>query len=126
MNIFSKLFGKHPSESEILNVAMKLAKERGLQFRQPIQNRLFKKYPFLDKDQLDNYNVICKTVLNDGISFINNSVMEFRKQKRVVERDELENLFNDHMLKKYPWMDKANLSGVFNHVGYYGEPNQPG
>ena len=54
--------------SQVLNDGLRLAMEWGEYFLRPIQERLSKLYPELSKEQLDEYETICRAAMEYGIS----------------------------------------------------------
>jgi hypothetical protein len=106
MKFLSLLFGKQPTEAEILNTGLQLAMEFGENWLKPIQQRLFRRYNFLSKEELDKYNLICKTALDDGIRFIQNTLTNLDSRQQ-------------YMRKKYAWINNQGIERVFNQSCYY-------
>ncbi|HLP20910.1 MAG TPA: hypothetical protein VK174_11445 [Chitinophagales bacterium] len=119
IDFISKLFWKKPSEAEILNTGLVFAMEFGENWLKPIQQRLFKKYNYLTKEQLDNYNSICKAALNDGVRFMETTLEKISDQKQTIQEQELKDQLRVFMLAKYPWIDRNALAHLFNQGCYY-------
>lgn len=120
MDFISKLFGKKPTEAEVLNTGLVFAMEFGENWLKPIQQRLFKKYSYLTKEQLDSYNSICKTALSDGIKFIETTLEKIADERRTIHEQELKDQLRVFMQSKYPWIDRNTVAHLFNQGCYYG------
>ncbi len=53
-------------DEQILNVGLDLALEWGMNWLQPIQERLAARFPPLTPAQLDSYDQLCREVMNWG------------------------------------------------------------
>lgn len=119
MKFLSLLFGKQPTEAEILNTGLQLAMEFGENWLKPIQQRLFRRYNFLSKEELDKYNLICKTALDDGIRFIQNTLTSLDSRQQYIGERELKLELAVFMRKKYAWINNQGIDRVFNQSCYY-------
>lgn len=117
-NLFAK--SKRASRAEILNKGLEMSIEFGKEWRQPIQPRLAKKkYKFLSKDDLDQYDLVCRPARDDAQSFIYNKLEEIADLKEQIENDHLQRIFSVYVLEKYEWVRKTNLNKLFSQGCYY-------
>ncbi|HRG89063.1 MAG TPA: hypothetical protein PLW44_08605 [Chitinophagales bacterium] len=119
MKFLSLLFGKQPTEAEILNAGLQLAMEFGENWLKPIQQRLFRRYNFLTKEELDKYNLICKTALEDGVRFIHNTLTNIDARQQYITENELRLELATFMRKKYGWINNQGIDRVFNQSSYH-------
>lgn len=119
MKFLSLLFGKQPTEAEILNTGLQLAMEFGENWLKPIQQRLFRRYNFLSKEELDKYNLICKLALEDGIRFIQNTLTNLDSRQQYIGERELKLELAVFMRKKYTWINNQGIERVFNQSCYH-------
>jgi hypothetical protein len=96
--------------NKILNVGLSLAMEFGKHWLEPIQSRLAKSFPDLSPSELDEYNSICKSVME----FSNNLVYSMVEREGENQKD-----WKAAILRSYPWINKENLSHLFSQGVYY-------
>lgn len=100
---------------EISNVGLQFSMEFGENWLKPINERLFRKYPNLNKNELDKYDKLCEKVNKIGNDFVRknpekiNGKLEFIDIKR----------FEIFMLEKYNWISDENLNRLYSQSCYY-------
>ncbi len=95
-----------------LNIGLSLAMEFGEQWLEPIQSRLAKQFPDLSFEELNEYNSICKSVMESSNKLVYS----------IVEKDGEKIKYKDwetKILRTYPWIDKKNRSRLFSQGMYY-------
>ncbi len=90
----------------------------GKYYLQPIQQRLAKRYSFLKEEELNEYNLICTTVRDEGHSFIYNLLEQKTVENKKIKESELKALFLNFIKEKYAWVSNSNLKRLFSQ-GYY-------
>lgn len=106
-------------ENEILNSGLDFTMEFGENWLQPIHQRLFSKYDFLTKKQLDEYNLICTKAMKSGKDLIYKTLVEVSENQATIDENHLKEKLKSFMLSNYPWIDDKNLSRLFNQGCYY-------
>lgn len=96
------------SRDRILNVGLRLAREFGEHWLQPIQGRLSKRYPDLSTDELEEYNRICQEAMRLVYTFAEEKGSE-------PSADD----FKAAISSRYPWINRANLSRLRSQGHYY-------
>jgi hypothetical protein len=107
------------TESEILNIGLDLAMEWGEYWLTPIQERLKKQVSFLTKAQLDNYNNICKSTMDDCHKYLYTFLEKLCKENKRIKNSELNEQWNTYVTSKYVWINENNLSHLFSQGMYY-------
>jgi hypothetical protein len=92
--------------------------EFGKNWLAPIQERLSKKVPNLSEQDLDRYNSLCKTIIDDGIDILVKMIENIDSQKPM-GRKVLSIDFEKVILSKYEWMNKKNLKHLYSQAMYY-------
>ncbi|HEX5718619.1 MAG TPA: hypothetical protein VF179_20835 [Thermoanaerobaculia bacterium] len=98
--------------SQVLNDGLRLAMEWGEYFLRPIQERLSKLYPELSKEQLDEYETICRAAMEYG----HGQMYELaEKSDDSTDREE----FRLILALRYPWLDPENVAKLFDQGMYH-------
>ena len=101
--------------NEILNYGLELSMEFGANWLKPVNERLKKKFPNLNNQELSEYNFICEEVNNIAHKYVyENQNSEDTNQMIIYYK-----LFNDFLLDKYNWISEKNLSGLYSQSCYY-------
>lgn len=103
-------------ENNILNEGLNIAMEFGENWLNPIQERLSKKYPKLDEEDLDYLNIYCREAMFEGHQFIPQILDDANKP---ILSDQLSELFSDFIRNKYNWINKENINRLFSQGCYY-------
>lgn len=108
----------------ILNQGLKLALAWGVDWLQPIQERLAALHPELSKEELEDYNNICREAMFAGFKLVETGFTEesatVRRKNQSDSSDAVVNsAFKAQMLKQYPWVNDDNLSRLFSQGMYY-------
>jgi hypothetical protein len=117
--LFNFFKRKVPTETDILNYGLKLAMEFGKNWMKPIQDRLAKQYPFLNQDELNNYNKICREAMDFGHSLIYDKLSSIADMGETIVEEELFTYLKKGITQEYPWLNKRNLNGLYNQSLYY-------
>jgi hypothetical protein len=98
--------------SQVLNDGLRLAMEWGEYFLRPIQERLSKLYPELSKEQLDEYDTICRAAMEYGKAQMYELA---EKCDDSTDREE----FRLIMALRYPWLDPENVAQLCSQGMYH-------
>ncbi len=99
-------------KDRILNIGLSLAMEFGEHWLEPIQSRLAETMPDLSPAELDEYNSICKSVMECSNKLVYSMV---EKDGEKIKYEDWET----KILRSYPWIDKKNRSRLFSQGMYY-------
>ncbi len=121
MSFFSNLFfnNRASGETEVLNAGLDMAMEFGENFRQPIQQRLAKKFKSLRPEQLDHYQSECSTAMHAGNNFVNEVLEKLCAAHQKIREAELKKQLSAFMTSRYPWINKNNLDRLYSQSCYY-------
>jgi hypothetical protein len=107
------------TEEEILNSGLYFAMEFGENWLQPIQERLLKKYDFLKTSELDHYDKIVHSAMNEGHKFVYDNLTDLCDKKQQVKSDLLQKNLSDFILDKYQWVSDGNIRRLYSQACYY-------
>lgn len=99
-------------KNEILNVGLSLAMGFGENWLQPIQSRLAKIFPDLSSKELDEYDSICKAVMESS-----NKLVYSMAERDGAKTDQKK--WEAVILHSYPWINRENLGRLFSQGMYY-------
>ena len=100
-------------DEKILNKGLDLAMEWGENRLQPIQEHLKKLLKIFQQKQLDEYNRICRSVMDEGQKMVYE--MAEKTGCNGVRIDE----WKVKMLQSYPWINDDNISHLYSQGMYY-------
>lgn len=120
MNILARLFKSTPvSKEQILNTGLTMAMEFGGNWRQPITDRLQRKYIYLTEHALEEYNTICRTAMDEGNQYIYNTLDRLFEVGSTITDTELKEQFGSSMRSQYDWISDSNLRKLYSQGCYY-------
>ncbi len=108
--MFNLLHNK--KEFQIENYALKIHLEFGENFGKDISERLSKKFPNINENEINN----CKKLVKDIEKECWNCVDYNGPQINV---EQLNNSLFEKVFKKYTWINKQNRSNIFTKFSYY-------
>ncbi len=91
----------------ILNAGLSLAIEFGEHWLEPIQPRLAEIAPDLSPAELDEYNSMCKSVMEGSNKLVSSLIKKDGEKTKYKE-------WEATILRSYPWINKKNLSRLFS------------
>jgi hypothetical protein len=120
MNILAKLFKSTPvSKEQILNTGLTMAMEFGGNWRQPINDRLHKRFTYLSEQELHEYNVICRNAMDYGNEYIYNTLDKLFAAGSTTTNIELKERFAITMRMQYDWITDCNIRKLYSQGQYY-------
>jgi hypothetical protein len=124
MSFFSNLFIKPKNdESSILNAGLDMAMEFGENFRQPIQERLSKKFRSLSPEQLNHYNTVCLMAMKEGNDFLTDLLSHLSSSHQTIREADLKHQLISFMKTRYSWINQNNLDRLYSQGCYYAFKN---
>lgn len=120
MNILARLFkSTAASKEQILNDGLSMAMEFGGNWRQPINDRLQKKYTYLLEHDLKEYSKICRAAMDEGNQYIYNTLDGLFEAGSTITDTELKEQFNSIIRSQYDWVSDSNLRKLYSQGCYY-------
>jgi len=116
-NFFNK--DKRATNEDILNKGLKYAMEFGPTWRQPIQERLLAKYPFLSQIELDKYDRLCNEAMLSSCDFYYKKLEQLNNQYQTITKKEIEIIFKTFVQKDYDWIDNNNIKRLLGLAWYF-------
>ncbi len=101
-----------PSDDELLNEGLELAMDWGENWLAPVQSRLSKRHPRLDRDRLDAIDAAAQRAMTSGHEAAYALV---RLHGKDLDPDE----FTRRVRAAHPWIDDANAARLFTQSTYY-------
>ena len=101
-----------PGREALLNEGLELAMDWGENWLAPVQERLHRKHPKLQRTELDEVNAACQQAMKLGHDTAYGLV---RRKGKDATQDE----FTQAVLASYPWVTAANAARLFNQSMYY-------
>jgi hypothetical protein len=119
MKIFNFFQKSKQDENEILNSGLTLAMKFGENWLTPIQSRLSEKFKFLDSEQLDKYDSICRNTMKTYNDLMFSILEKLNQENETITETDLKKSLAELMLENHHWISDNNLSSLFNQVCYY-------
>ncbi len=89
-----------------------MAMEFGEHWLEPIQSRLAEKFPDRSSAELDEYNAICKSIMESSNKLVSSLIQKEGEETKYKK-------WKATILRSYPWINKKNLSRLFSQGMYY-------
>ncbi len=102
----------------ILNDGLKLAMEWGEEWLQPIQERLGRSHPALDRKELDRYDKTCRAAMQRG-----HRLVPLCWRRPGTDETTALAAFIEQMRKEYEWISDENLNRLYSQGMYYAWKN---
>src|SRR4051812_9850597 len=99
---------------DALNAGLDLAMAFGVNWLQPIQIRLAKRFPEFTSAQLDRYDEICRKAMQFGHEQVIPCWRESSSNQKAAF-----DLFRKTLRARFPWISDANLERLFSQGCYY-------
>jgi hypothetical protein len=99
-------------EKALWNYALELAQEWGEEWLQPVQERLSKVYPMMQRTQLDELNSLAQQAMKRGHDLAYDLIDKLGE-------NESEKPWRELYQAEYPWVDERNLSHLLSTGSYY-------
>ena len=107
------------SDEKILNKGLEFALEFGVNWLQPIQERLSKQFPYLKTTDLNNYDKICRAAMKAGHAYIYKMLGSAAEKKKKIKQSDLAIDLKSFLHNTYPWIDDSNLKSIYSQGCYY-------
>ena len=93
--------------------------EWGMNWLQPINQRIAKRFSYLTSDEIEELNTTCRAAMRAGHDFIYATLERATDSGETIAEAKLHSAFEAHVKGHYEWVSTKNLHHMFGQGMYY-------